>query len=40
MIDIEVCIDSVDSAILAQKSGANRLEVSSCLEVGGNNSCK
>lgn len=35
MIDIEVCVDSTDSAKLAQHSGAKRLEVSSCLEIGG-----
>jgi len=35
MIRIEVCVDSTDSAILAEHSGADRLEISSCLEVGG-----
>lgn len=35
MIEIEVCVDSVDSAIKAEQAGASRLEISSCLEVGG-----
>jgi copper homeostasis protein len=35
MIKIEVCVDSVEDALLAQQSGADRLEISAVLEVGG-----
>ncbi len=35
MIKIEVCIESYDDAKAAYEVGADRLEVSSCLEVGG-----
>jgi copper homeostasis protein len=35
MIKVEVCVDSVQSGIDASESGADRLEVSSCLEIGG-----
>ncbi|CAD5115852.1 unnamed protein product [Dimorphilus gyrociliatus] len=32
---LEVCIDSLESALIAFKNGADRLEVCSCLIVGG-----
>src|SRR6056297_2810692 len=35
MRKIEVCVDSLSSAINAEECGVDRLEVSSCLELGG-----
>lgn len=32
---IEICIDNIESALLAQKAGADRLELCGCLALGG-----
>lgn len=34
-MDIEICIDNIESALIAQNSGAARLEVCGCLALGG-----
>lgn len=34
-MDIEICIDNIESALIAQNSGADRLEVCGCLALGG-----
>ena len=32
---VEICVDSIDSALIAEKSGANRIELCSSLALGG-----
>lgn len=32
---IEICIDNIESALIAEKAGASRLELCACLAVGG-----
>ena len=32
---VEICVDSIDSALISEKSGANRIELCSALALGG-----